>query len=299
MPRDINCLGKGSSALSEALSADLALRIIDVRNRGGPYADWQDLQARVHGLGPKKIEKLKSEGFCIQPVSSTTSDVGDIFSRFNDLNIATVTSPPGVSPVKKSASSTSSSSTQDIAPTGSLRDPGVNRYKENTWVKRGNKDLYTLKTKKAIEKMGELEVDHVWEIQVIDHCNMKLRANGPVGYNTRASQKALKDTMNSVHNLNVTLHQINQSKKGPFVRFINKHQLDDYSSFSLEDALEESRAGSKLRENNVWNNIKKSIVHVYDDLGSSEVQGALGSDVRVHTERLLGEMNNMLAKMDI
>ena len=67
----------------------------------------------------------------------------------------------------------------------------------------------------------------------------------------------------------------------------------------MEDALEESRAGPKLRESDVWNNIKKSIVHVYDDLGSSEVQGTLGSDVRVHTNRLLEEMNGMLAKMDI
>ena len=109
MPRNINSLGRGSSALSEALSADLALRIIDVRNRGGPYTSWEDLQARIHGLGPKKIEKLKSEGFCIQPVSSSTHDVEDVFNQFAAVDRAIVASPPEISPVKKKSTSTSSS----------------------------------------------------------------------------------------------------------------------------------------------------------------------------------------------
>jgi len=55
---------KANSASSRALERlegigpKLAGRIIEERNRGGPFADAEDLAARVRGIGALTIERL-------------------------------------------------------------------------------------------------------------------------------------------------------------------------------------------------------------------------------------------------
>jgi len=56
----LNVNSASSRALErlEGIGPELAARIIEERNRGGPFADAGDLAARVRGIGQLTIERL-------------------------------------------------------------------------------------------------------------------------------------------------------------------------------------------------------------------------------------------------
>lgn len=43
-----------------------AALILEERERGGPFVDFQDLQERVKGIGAKRAQSLQQEGLTIQ-----------------------------------------------------------------------------------------------------------------------------------------------------------------------------------------------------------------------------------------
>ena len=52
--------------LTGPLSPQLAQRLLNERSAKGPFASWDDMKARVPGLGDKKLEKLQA-GFMLAP----------------------------------------------------------------------------------------------------------------------------------------------------------------------------------------------------------------------------------------
>ena len=125
--RNINAIGKSNSgALLTALkSTELADEIIRIKDLE-EYKDFNDLQRRVFGLGPKKINALKEAGFVVE--QRVTAGGGS----------------KGESKGKSTAIETLSKLSDIRGEVKSLRD--------QTWRHRDNACLYTLKKKKDIEK---------------------------------------------------------------------------------------------------------------------------------------------------
>lgn len=49
-----------------------AALILEERERGGPFVDFQDLQERVKGIGAKRAQSLQQEGLTIQGGADTS-----------------------------------------------------------------------------------------------------------------------------------------------------------------------------------------------------------------------------------
>ena len=58
LPLDVNSASSRALERLEGIGPELAARIIEERNRGGPFADAGDLAARVRGIGQLTIERL-------------------------------------------------------------------------------------------------------------------------------------------------------------------------------------------------------------------------------------------------
>ena len=58
LPLDVNSASSRALERLEGIGPKLAGRIIEERNRGGPFADAEDLAARVRGIGALTIERL-------------------------------------------------------------------------------------------------------------------------------------------------------------------------------------------------------------------------------------------------
>jgi len=265
MPQvNINAIGKSSSGrLASVLNAELADEIIKDRELRGEFKDFEDLEERVRGLGPVKIQKLKDANFVINAAGGGGgAAVADLDTHF-----------PG------------------------LRRGDVNKLKDQTWRHRDNKCLYTLLTpSKMKSKNHEEEVDHVIECQVLELAN-KISGDdiGPA-YRTRGTQESLRAIFNNVSNLNVTTNFVNQKKKGPFETWINNKKAGR-SNRTIEDILPDSKA-KVLVDDGTWSNIEKAMVKVYDEL-EEDAKDFRAEAQRAHAERILEEIKNMMSQMGI
>ncbi len=262
---NINAIGKASSGrLASALSAELADAIIKEREIGGDYNDFEQLRSRIHGLGPKKIEKLKAEGFIID-VTGAAGGAGeaavDADSKFPKIRL------------------------------------DVNSLKSQTWRHRDDRCMYTLmKQKEMKSKEIDEEVDHVIECQILELANEISGAEIGPSYRTRGTQENLRAMFNNVSNLNVTTHFVNQKKKGPFEKWCHDKKAGG-SSRTLEDILPSSKA-KVLRDDGTWDRIEKSMVKVYDEL-EEDTKSIRAAAQRAHAERILEEVKTMISQMGI
>lgn len=161
---------------------------------------------------------------------------------------------------------------------------------------REHQDLYTKQRRRVVETLTP-EVDHVWECQIINFVNSQVVADNPdiPAYRTRAIQKILPIVMNGVENLNVTTHEVNQKKKGPYSRWIHRHKDGNTQGKSLEEHARESCPG--LVDSGVWANITCGVVKVWDELDG--VKGdILNPRQREHMSKILEEMKTLMAKME-
>jgi len=240
----------------KTLSATLADKIIGVRERGGEFGSFEDMRTRVDGLGPVKIEALKEAGFVIEAT-------GDRREAEEETTLHR-----------------------------SVRGQ-VAVMSAQTWRHREHRDLYTKQRRRVVETLTP-EVDHVWECQIINFVNSQVVADNPA-YRTRAIQKILPIVMNGVENLNVTTHEVNQKKKGPYSRWIHRHKDGNTHDKSLEEHARESCPG--LVDSGVWANITSGVVKVWDELDGVK------DDIRHHGQRdhmskILEEMKTLMAKME-
>jgi hypothetical protein len=145
---NINAIGRTSSGrLVKTLSATLADKIIGVRERGGDFGSFEDMQTRVDGLGPVKITALKEAGLVIE----ATRD-------------------------RKEAE-------EETTLLRSVRGH-VDVMRAQTWRHREDQDLNTKQRRRVVETLTP-EVDHVWECQIINFVNSQVVKDNPA-YRTRA-----------------------------------------------------------------------------------------------------------------
>ena len=162
-----------------------------------------------------------------------------------------------------------------------------------TWRHREDQDLYTKQLRRVVETLTP-EVDHVWECQIINFVNSQVVRDNPA-YRTRAMQNILRIVMNGVQNLNVTTHEVNQKRKGPYSRWIHRHEDGNTQGKSLEEHARESCPG--LVDSGVWANITGGVVKVWDKLNGvkEDIRDARQLDLM---SKILEEMTSLMAKME-
>ena len=173
---------------TDKIRAAQADAIVAERWLNGAFADDADLLTRLKGRGvtKKTLDKLKLRGWKVKPVRAAAAAGGG---------------------------------TTACTALGDLRDNGVAGMGAQTWRHRGGTDLYTeLREADVVKRAGGAEVDHVWECQLLDLANARAAEGKGVAARTRGVQDTLKRVVNSVRNLNVTTHKVNQAKKGPFMQ---------------------------------------------------------------------------------
>jgi len=58
LPLDVNSASSRALERLEGIGPELASRVVEERRKGGPFADAEDLAARVRGIGVLTIERL-------------------------------------------------------------------------------------------------------------------------------------------------------------------------------------------------------------------------------------------------
>ena len=248
-----------SRRLAQVLQPSLADAVINERRINGDYDDFDDLQQRVHGLGPEKIATLKGAGFKVE---------------------------------KRAAAAAAGDADEAAAVVGDIR-MNVSGMGEQVWRHRNDVDLYTLLAQPVVVQQGA-EVDHVWECQMINDANEAATGEGGPASRTRAVQGVVKGLFNGAENLNVTTHAVNQSKKGPFSRW--RHQRAKAGSATIDDIVRETEAGKGLVDDGHWERITKAVVSVWDELEQrkEEIRAARA---REHAEAVLKQMHLMMEGM--
>ena len=145
----------------------------------------------------------------------------------------------------------------------------VSSKSSQAWKFRGERDVYT--NFRNYTDIVKPEVDHVWEIQLLDRAWEKATQHIPPSV-LHAGREAVAKFVNDVGNLNVTSHIVNQKKKGPFMRW--KKRLDEsrlrqrplIEAIELSARADESREMRKMIDNGTWSRICGTIVTTFDYL---------------------------------
>jgi DNA uptake protein ComE-like DNA-binding protein len=243
--------------LHYCVTAPVADEIFRERNRKGPYESWDDLQARVQGLGAARIEKLRESNFTFK--KRTESHEG--------LN----------------------------APEGLRRDVSKDETRKSVWRYRHDTDLYTGSAKQVVEN-GDSEVDHIWEMQLLNRAVSNVWQSdefGPAG-RTRYAKRRLADLVNSSLNLNVTTRTVNRYKCSPFKNWLKKQ----YDGSDVDDcfAAGENYTRYFQEHDNEWANIKTAVVNTYEVL-ENEVAGFEDGALKNSMEAVISQMNTMMIWM--
>jgi len=158
-----------------------------------------------------------------------------------------------------------------------LREP-VAKRSEVVWTHRGGVDVYTRQARDAVVRP---QVDHVIEIQLVEHAMMYALAgvsseSVPVGGSIAQLHVAqrLRDEINSVGNLNVTSAKVNQAKRGPVTAAMNRLRAsaergaplgEGLRLLTLEQLARQGRA-RWLVDEGVWGRIEREIVRSFDSV---------------------------------
>ena len=167
-----------------------------------------------------------------------------------------------------------------------------------TWRHRANRCLYTQLKKAEVVKLRP-EVDHVWEMQLLDLANERAAEGKGMAARTRAVQQALAAIVNSTKNLNVTTHEVNQHKKGPFMTFQHRYRAGSGDTV-FEDIVGASPAGRALRDAGHMARITGAVVAVHGELTAEAFRIAPANRAaRLHAGSVVEELGRMLERMGI
>ena len=176
-----------------------------------------------------------------------------------------------------------------------LREANVNTQAVAVWESRGDRDAYS-GARRAVVSSQSPEVDHVMEVQVVNVAWCSSLKAAPPAANTRSAAKdRIQKFINGVPNLNVTTHAINQSKKGPFTRFLKLVVSDgDHPwNYGNEESMEDlARSGApsvrRLVDDGVWANIEKEILASHDAVieNVARTRNELGTHGQLFAEHL-------------
>ncbi len=176
----------------------------------------------------------------------------------------------------------------------------VSEKSDSTWKHRKNEDVYTHATRSTYESQKKVtEVDHVIEIQILNSTLSRL----PVSHRTRLVTDHLKNAANGLTNLNVTTHDINQTKRGPFTAWKNRYYgttTRDLRTRPLQEFIRISTGASNdsMKKNKQWDNITKQMVLTYEEWSDHNTENTTSS-LKTAMEHYLDELHTCFEAMKI
>ena len=195
---------------------------------------------------------------------------------------------------------------------GTMRLTDVSKKKEAVWEQRQHKDIYTLEGRSAYDDNPNVvvQVDHVWEIQLLNRVATVVDAKLPFQRVTRAQAalaqpkvdlerirlKEVRKIVNEKVNLNNTSSTINQAKKGPFTKFVHRLQSEaSRGTVKSVFGLGESRPTNLTRLE--WENIEKALIECQSGI-DDEIE-ALGPENSKCLTIFQEELNNLSNQLGI
>ena len=150
-------------------------------------------------------------------------------------------------------------------------------------------DLKDAYTGRSMNDPQDMQMDHILEIQVFNAVLNTMKST--CSFTSREGNdviKKLQEIANGVYNLNMTTQSINQVKKGPFTRFLNRLYgsdraitLDQAIQESINDAAKKKKKGKptceQMRDDGTWGRIKTEVVKAYNDI-DHQLEQLLDSD---------------------
>ncbi|EGD74237.1 hypothetical protein PTSG_06247 [Salpingoeca rosetta] len=271
-----------------------------------------------HGLPALDDDALSCVARFSAPLSSSSS-TWSTSSSSSSSSLSTAAAGMRASPV---------SPVSPLSPAGvfdmedvSLREPGVSSKASRVWLHRQNRDAYTGIPRHTYETKGaETQVDHVLEIQLLNHAweeGVARNPRFPPAYNLRSSKARAVSThtANDVANLNVTMKEINNKKRGPFTRWLNKYKAaggeGSTRALPLDELIRASARVDKtphmqtMIDMGIWDRITRSVVASYDAVADEQQREAVLASVNIRGghrdayDAYLDALSAMLTKMDI
>ena len=146
------------------------------------------------------------------------------------------------------------------------------------------------------------QVDHVLEVQVAEYAYVL--AYGTVGANAASmaatqAHAELVDVLNGVTNLNVTTKAINQAKKGPFTRALNRLNSDSLRDLTLEQFARTGRTTKPLVDDGTWARIEGAIVTTWDATNHQLREADLLPQAAELAEHTLDELAGVLTRLGV
>lgn len=143
------------------------------------------------------------------------------------------------------------------------------------WESRQSQDAYSRRSRAEVEALDP-EIDHVFEVQLIDAAFDAYARHPTVGRVLRSEHAQFRAIANCLANANVTTRDINRSKKGPFKRAKNDWVAADYDDGRCPgvDAYVYRAPGRRWPDryggmsDADWANIKREVVASYDELAA-------------------------------
>jgi hypothetical protein len=139
------------------------------------------------------------------------------------------------------------------------------------WNFRNHLDAYT---RRKQSQLTTRQIDHVFEIQLLDAAYNRY-LTGNLGHRTtRAEKERIIHIANGIANANVTSRDVNLSKRGPFTKAKNAFEKSFYDADRCPgvDSYFYASPGTKLRyvypgmSAAIWENVKKEVVLSYDNI---------------------------------
>lgn len=169
----------------------------------------------------------------------------------------------------------------------------VSGKKPDVWEHRHQQDLYTLQSSSVVERYDP-EVDHVWEVQLLDVAWKRASMQLPPAHSTRqAAHTTIGHVVNSVANLNVTTAEVNGKKKGPFTRWKNDDRVQDGKTVPIDEVMRSNGPVTRGWER-TWSNITRSVVLTHDEMAR-----AVSDSTTRNVEPFMDELHTMMEQMDI
>ncbi len=95
---DVNMSDEAALESISGIGGAKARAIVKEREANGPYKDADDLAARIDGLGPKSIERLKANGLVIDAAGGGAA--GAPQGAGATAHAGTTVTPPGKTPAR-------------------------------------------------------------------------------------------------------------------------------------------------------------------------------------------------------
>jgi hypothetical protein len=169
----------------------------------------------------------------------------------------------------------------------------VSTQRDAVWRARDERDAYTHRSRAQI-KEGEQNVDHVLEVQLLEHAALDLiKANREILDRVRA-------VVNDTENLNVTTKRVNQAKRGPFTAALNR--LKKYEGGLREISVEQLARTGRARwmvDEGLWAHVEKETVISFDHISENLTRARMTRAQAALVDKVVESLHDTLEQIKI